>query len=254
MTIKIDWKCGVNKMKTLAIDTSTLVAGVAVMDDKRLLGEYIINHKKTHSQRLMPMVEMLLEELELKPADIDVFAVSTGPGSFTGLRIGVTTIKAMAYATSKPVVGVPTLDALAYNILMDGFIVCPIMDARNNQVYTALYERKGNKQERISDYLALPVDELADIIEKKEKKVIFLGDGVEVYKEFFKNRFKNNCEFAPGSMRLQRASAVAEIAYLKARNGEVNSSFELTPFYLRKSQAERMYEKRLSANDNSQKI
>ena len=150
----------------------------------------------------------------------------------------------MAYATSKPVVGVPTLDALAYNILIKSFIVCPIMDARNNQVYTALYEWKDNRQERVSDYLALPVNELADIIEEKDKKVVFLGDGVDIHKEFFKSRLKDNCEFAPGNMRIQRASAVAGIAYLKAKEGNVDSSFEMTPFYLRKSQAERMYEKK----------
>lgn len=254
VTIKADWYWGINKMKILAIDTSTLVAAVSVMEDERLLGEYIVNHKKTHSQRLMPMVKKLLEELELKPSDIDVFAVSTGPGSFTGLRIGVTTIKAMAYATSKPVVGVPTLDALAYNILIEDFIICPIMDARNNQVYTALYERKDGKLNRISDYLALPVDELADIIEEKNKKVIFLGDGVENHRDFFKNRLKDSCEFAPGSMRLQRASSIAQIAYMKAKEGKTEYSIELVPFYLRKSQAERMYEKKLLANNNSKKV
>ncbi|MDQ2086215.1 tRNA (adenosine(37)-N6)-threonylcarbamoyltransferase complex dimerization subunit type 1 TsaB [Herbivorax sp. ANBcel31] len=238
-------------MKILAVDTSTLVAAVSVMEDERLLGEYIVNHKKTHSQRLMPMIKGLLDELELKPTDIDIFAASTGPGSFTGLRIGVTTIKTMAYAVSKSLVGVPTLDSLAYNILMRSFIICPIMDARNNQVYTALYEWNDDRQERISDYLALPVDELADIIEKKDKKVVFVGDGVDIHKDFFKKRLKDNCEFALGNMRLQRASAVAGIAYLKAKEGNIESSFEMVPFYLRKSQAERMYEKKLSVNDDS---
>ena len=162
-------------------------------------------------------------------------------GFFHGLRIGVTTIKAMAYATSKPVVGVPTLDALAYNILIEDFIICPIMDARNNQVYTVLYERKDGKLNKLSDYMALPVDELADIIEEKNKKVIFLGDGVENHRDFFKNRLKDSCEFAPGSMRLQRRPLLANCVYEDKRRG---TEFSLIshPFILENLKL-RMYEK-----------
>ncbi|TYQ18032.1 UNVERIFIED_CONTAM: tRNA threonylcarbamoyladenosine biosynthesis protein TsaB [Acetivibrio alkalicellulosi] len=233
-------------MKILAIDTSTLVAAVAVMEDDKLLGEYLLNHKKTHSQKLMPMIKELLHELELKPNDIDMFAASSGPGSFTGLRIGVTTVKAMGYATSKPVVAVPTLDVIAYNILMGSYIVCPIMDARNNQVYTGLYEWNYNNNvlERVSDYLALPINELVDIIRQRGKKVVFAGDGVDIHQEYLKNELQDKCDFAPGNMRLQRASTTAHIAYMKFKKGDIDSSFEMTPFYLRKSQAERQYEKK----------
>ncbi|MFZ5985730.1 MAG: tRNA (adenosine(37)-N6)-threonylcarbamoyltransferase complex dimerization subunit type 1 TsaB [Bacillota bacterium] len=231
-------------MKILALDTSTLVAAVAVMENEKLLGEYLINHKKTHSQKLMPMIKEILHELELDPKSVDVFAASTGPGSFTGLRIGVTTVKAMAFAAGKPVVGVPTLDAMAYNIPMSSFTVCPIMDARNNQVYTALYEWKEKTQERVTDYLGIPITELVGIIRKKGKKVIFLGDAVEIHEEFLKSELKGDCEFAPGSLRLQRAASVAQIAYLKAKEGSLETSFEMVPFYLRKSQAEREFEKK----------
>lgn len=232
-------------MKILAIDTSTVVASVALMDDEKLLGEYSINNKKTHSQKLMVMIKEILDGLEIKPCDIDVFAASIGPGSFTGLRIGVTTAKAMAYATKKPVIGVPTLDALAYNVVTSNFAICPILDARNSQVFTSLYEVKDKKPERITEYLGIPVSELAQIINEKNKKVIFIGDAIDLHKEYFVSELGQNCEFAPLGMRLQRASSVAEVALKMASEGKFTSSFELVPFYLRKSQAERELEKRL---------
>jgi len=233
-------------MKILALDSSAMVAAVAVMEDEKLLGEYMLNHKKTHSQTLMPMIKQILGDLELVPEDMDVFAASIGPGSFTGLRIGVTTVKAMAYALNKPVVSVPTLDAIAYNFPMSGYTVCPMMDARNNQVYTALYDWKENSLERITEYMGIPVTELVKIIKDGNKKAIFAGDAVQLHGEFLKNELGDSCRFAPGSLRLQRASSVAQIAYLKAQKGEFESSFDMVPFYLRKSQAEREYEKKQS--------
>lgn len=134
-------------MKVLALDTSSIVASVAVMNDGILLGEYTLNHNKTHSQKLVPIIQQLLSDLELEPFDIDLFAVSKGPGSFTGLRIAITTAKAMAYALDKPIIGVPTLDILAHNISFCQHLICPIMDARNNRVYTALYKWILTEQE-----------------------------------------------------------------------------------------------------------
>lgn len=232
-------------MKILAIDTSTAVAAVALMDDEKLLGEYTINNKKTHSQKLMVLIKEMLDNLEVKPSDIDVFAASIGPGSFTGLRIGVTTAKAMAYATAKPVIGVPTLDALAYNVVTSSFIICPILDARNNQVFTALYEVKDKMPERITEYLGIPVSELVQMIKEKNKKVIFTGDAIDLHKTYFMSKLGENCEFAPLADKLQRAASVAEIALKKVKEGKFESSFELVPFYLRKSQAERELEKKL---------
>lgn len=232
-------------MKVLAIDTSSVVAAVALMDDEKLLGEYSINNKKTHSQKLMVMIDEIMKDLDIKPSDIDVFAASIGPGSFTGLRIGVTTAKAMAYATNKPVVGVPTLDALAYNIVTSEFIICPILDARNSQVFTALYEVKGKRFERITEYMGIPVFELVQIIVQNNKKVIFTGDAIDLHKDYFKSEVGENCEFAPLGNRLQRGASVAELALMMAKEGKFTSSFELVPFYLRKSQAERELEKKL---------
>ncbi|OPZ93205.1 MAG: tRNA threonylcarbamoyladenosine biosynthesis protein TsaB [Firmicutes bacterium ADurb.Bin419] len=234
-------------MKVLAIDTSTAVAAIALMDDEKLLGEYSLNNKKTHSQKLMVMIKEIFNDLEIKPLDIDVFAASTGPGSFTGLRIGVTTAKAMAFATSKPVIGVPTLDALAYNVVTSSFIICPILDARNNQVFTALYQSKDGKLERITEYLGIPVNELVQLIKEKNKTVIFTGDAIDLHRNYFITELSGNCEFSPLAMRLQRASSVAEIALKMAKEGKYESSFELVPFYLRKSQAERELEKKLCA-------
>ncbi|HOQ01636.1 MAG TPA: tRNA (adenosine(37)-N6)-threonylcarbamoyltransferase complex dimerization subunit type 1 TsaB [Acetivibrio clariflavus] len=238
-------------MKVLAIDTSTVIAAVAIMDDEKLLGEYSINNKKTHSQKLMVMIDEIMKNLDLKPSDIDVFAASIGPGSFTGLRIGVTTAKAMAYAANKPVVGVPTLDALAYNVVTSKFVICPILDARNNQVFTALYEVKDGKLERTTEYMGIPVSELVQIIRQNDKKVIFTGDAVDLHKEYFMSELGENCEFAPLGSRLQRGASVAELAIMMAKEGKLTSSFELVPFYLRKSQAEREMEKKLCGKGES---
>lgn len=232
-------------MKILALDTSTSVATVAVIDDNRLLGEFFINHKKTHSQKLMPMVKRIMDELEIIPQEIDIFASSTGPGSFTGLRIGVTTVKAIAYAADRPVVSVPTLDALAYNILMGNCMVCPIMDARNKQVYTALYRCKDDCMERITEYLGIPVDDLIQLIKEKNEKVVFVGDAVEIYREYFKGILGGLSAFAPGNVCFPRASSVAYIAHKMASEGSSQNSYEMIPFYLRKSQAEREYENKL---------
>lgn len=231
-------------MKILAVDTSSTVAAVAVMENSRLLAEYSLNHKKTHSQKLMPMIREILQSLELTPQDMDVFAASSGPGSFTGLRIGITTIKSIAYAAGKPVVSVPTLDGLAYNIPMTEGLVCPIMDARNNQVYTALYKWDDNRHIKITEYMGVPVSQLVDIVKGKNQKTIFLGDAVEIHHDYLQTELKDKCGFAPGNQLLAKASSVAQAALLLAVEGKLENCFDMVPFYLRKSQAEREYDKR----------
>jgi tRNA threonylcarbamoyladenosine biosynthesis protein TsaB len=231
-------------MKILAVDTSSAVAAVAILDESGLLGEYILNHKKTHSQRLVYMIKEIMENLELSPEDIDVYAASSGPGSFTGLRIGITTVKAMAFAAKKPVAGVPTLDALAYNISDDGALVCPIIDARNNQVYTALYKYENNMPINITEYMGIPVTKLSDIIKGKNCNAVFTGDAVPIHRDFLKIELGDRCRFAPRFMLQQRASSVAELALFKALNGKLENCFDMVPFYLRKSQAEREYDKK----------
>ncbi|NTV89548.1 MAG: tRNA (adenosine(37)-N6)-threonylcarbamoyltransferase complex dimerization subunit type 1 TsaB [Clostridiales bacterium] len=226
-------------MKVLAVDTSSTVAAVAVMEDGVLRGEYSLNNGLTHSQRLMPMVEELLSSLGLKPGDIDIYAASSGPGSFTGLRIGITTIKAMAYAGNKPVVSVPTLDALACGLPFFNGLVCPIMDARNRQVFTALY-----KPERISGYLGITVEELVALILEKNMDVVFTGDAVSIHRKYLTEALGARCHFAPPALMLHRAAAVAQLAAELAAEGKTESCYDLEPFYLRKPQAEREYDKK----------
>lgn len=232
-------------MKILAVETSSATASVAVMDNEILLAEYTLNHNKTHSQWLAPMTNQILENLDLKSGDIDIYAASSGPGSFTGLRIGITTIKAIAYVAQKPVISVPTLDALAYNIPLVDKLVCPIMDARNNQVYTALYKRDKTVQTIITEYMGIPINELVEILKGKKQEVVFVGDAVEVHREYLLSELGDSCEFAPGNLMLQKASSVAQAARIRAMNGLIENCFDMIPFYLRKSQAEREYEKRL---------
>ena len=231
-------------MKILAVDTSSAVAAVAVMNEKELLGEYILNNNRTHSQKLVVMIDAVMKNLGMSPDEIDVYAASSGPGSFTGLRIGITTVKAMAYAADKPVVSIPALDALAYNVPNTDAIVCPMMDARNSQVYTTLYKSENGVQVNITEYMGLPVEELTQIIKGKNSDVLFVGDGVLLHKDYLKSRLGDRCHFPPPYLLQQRASAVAQLALARAAEGRLESCFDMVPFYLRNSQAEREMEKK----------
>ncbi|KNY27141.1 tRNA (adenosine(37)-N6)-threonylcarbamoyltransferase complex dimerization subunit type 1 TsaB [Pseudobacteroides cellulosolvens] len=231
-------------MKVLAVDTSSTVAAVAIIDDEVLLGEYFINNRKTHSQKLMPMIKELMDSLGLTPEDIDIYAASVGPGSFTGLRIGVTSIKAMAYALEKPVISVPTLDALAYNAQDRSAVICPIMDARNNQVYTALYRFVDKGISKESEYMALPIEELMHMFVNTGNKVCFVGDGVDRHREYLHNELGEKCSFAPHNLILNKASSVAQLALTAAKAGKLENPVDMVPFYLRKSQAEQEYDRR----------
>lgn len=229
-------------MKIMAFDTAVEVAAVAVIEDNKLLGEYIINNKKKHSEKLMPLADNLLKDLSLSPADMDLFAVSIGPGSFTGIRIGVSAVKALAYATGKKIAGIPTLDAIAYNASIYNGIVCPLIDARNNQVYTALYRFENGKQQKITQYMAADIGEIIEKIKMAGENTIFIGDAAELHKDMILSQLGNQAHFMPGNLQIPRASAVAHLAYIKAVSGEADDLFELVPLYLRKSQAERELE------------
>lgn len=236
-------------MRILAVDTSTNVATVAVVIDGILEGEYISNKGKTHSQRLMPMIDELLKTLAIKSNDIDAFSAAVGPGSFTGLRIGVTTIKGFGFALNKPVIGINTLDAMAYNLPFCRDIICPMIDARNNQVFTAVYSGQAHSDingvpTRTSEYMGVPVEELAALLKNTEERVIFLGDAVKLHSEYFKQQLGERAVFAPASVAMPKASSVAQLASIMLAEGKTESAFDLKPFYLRKSQAEREAEKK----------
>lgn len=230
-------------MKVLAIDSSGLVASVAVAEDDILVAEYTVNHKKTHSQTLLPMLEEIKKMVELDLNSIDYIAVAAGPGSFTGLRIGSATVKGLGLALNKPVVEVPTLEGLAYNLCGTEKLVCPLMDARRNQVYTGIYrfapEGKDWKMETVVEQCAVDVTEILQKCNELGKSVIFLGDGVPVYEKIIAEECRVSYTFAPSNENRQRAASVAAMGMLYAKAGKTVSATEHTPEYLRKSQAER---------------
>ena len=186
-------------MKILALDSSGLVAGVAVTEDDNLLGEYTINYKKTHSQTLLPMLDEVAKMIELDLNTIDVIAVSAGPGSFTGLRIGSATAKGLALALNKQIVSVPTVDALAYNLWG-----CPLMDARRQQAYTGLYTFSDGQMQTLLPQCAVGIDEITAKINESGKKTVFLGDGVPVFADYLKENLQVPYLFAPAHCNKQR--------------------------------------------------
>lgn len=229
-------------MRILAVDTSSNVATAAVMEDNTLLGEYILNHKKTHSQKIMVMIEQLLADLELTVQDIDLFAASVGPGSFTGLRIGVATVKALAHAAGKRVVSVGTLEALAYNVPHAEHIIVPIMDARRNNVFTASYIWDEGFKE-IGGPEAISIEECVESC-GEFLDTIFVGDGVAVHGEYIREKLGEHAIFPHGAVIGARASSVAACAMEKAKRGDAQSYLEMKPYYIRKSQAEQELEKK----------
>ena len=226
-------------MKNLGIDSSGLVASVAVVEDDNLLAEYTVNYKKTHSQTLLPMLDEIVKMTELDLATIDVIAVAAGPGSFTGLRIGSATAKGLGLALQKPLVAVPTVEALAYNLWGTDKIVCPLMDARRNQVYTGIYEFAGQELQVIEGQMAVPVTEIVEKLNTLKQEVIFLGDGVPVYKEVLAQEMKIPYLLAPAHLNKQRAASVATLGAVYAAKGKTESAIKHQPDYLRMSQAER---------------
>lgn len=232
-------------MKVLAIDTSGQAACAALLEDNTLAAEYTINYHMTHSQTIMPMIEAIQKMVDLDLKTIDYIACVWGPGSFTGLRIGAATAKGLAHGLKIPIVPVPTLDALAYNVFDTNKIICPIMDARRKQVYAAFYQWEGTKLHRLTDYMAQPIEEITAIAEQFEREVVFLGDGVAVHSQ----KICENPNFmtAPISCNMQRAACVGAVALELIQEGKAIEGSKFAPFYLRKSQAEREREERNTA-------
>ena len=230
-------------MRILAIDSSGLVATVAVVEEEneisKTIAEYTINYKKTHSQTLLPMLDEIVKMTDMNLDTIDAIAVAGGPGSFTGLRIGSATAKGLGLALKKPLIHIPTVDGLAYNLCYTDRIICPIMDARRNQVYTGIYQMDGDKLQVLEAQMAVEIDELAKKLCTYGKPVIFLGDGVPVHKD--------RLAFAPAHMNQQRAAAVGMLGIQYYKEGKTETAMEHKPDYLRVSQAEREREERLKA-------
>ncbi len=226
-------------MKIMALDSSGLVASVALVEDDNLLGEYSVNYQTTHSQTMLCMLDDLLHTIGLDLEDVDAIAVAAGPGSFTGLRIGSATAKGLGLALEKPLIHVPTVDALACNLWGCADLVCPLMDARRGQTYTGLYRLADHELEILVPQCAVPVEEITEQINRRGEPVVFLGDGVPVFTDFLEQRCEVSYSFAPAHMNRQRAAAVAWLGMRYAREGRLETADEHVPEYLRMSQAER---------------
>ena len=236
-------------MIVLSVDSSTEAASCAVMDENRLLGEITFNYKKQHSVILMDIIDKLLNNVALDISEVEGFVISMGPGSFTGLRIGLATIKGLAQGTGKPFVGVSTLDALAYNMAYTSGIVCPILDALRGNVYTALYKFEGENLVKIKDYMAISLEELIAMLEAEGQPATFIGDAVPLYREKIMEVLPT-ARISPVHLNLARAAALGELGIKALKAGHQEDINTFAPVYLRKSQAEREYDKKVGNTNN----
>lgn len=233
-------------MKILSLDSSALAASVALCENEKVLAEYTINNGNTHSETLLPMVESMLRFFNLTAKDIDLFAVSAGPGSFTGVRIGAATLKGLAFGSEKPCAEVSTLEALAYNLRIRKGLICPVMNARRSQVYTALFRSNGESLERITPDSAMSISELDQMLVEYGEEVALCGDGYDITVKGFE---KTPLAFVPEAMRTQSAASVGQVAFNNYQNGIFCSDRELGVNYLRPSQAERERAEKLKAQE-----
>ena len=230
-------------MRILGIESSSLVASVAIVEDGVTMAEYSANFKKTHSQTLLPMIDEMVSLLGIDLSTIDAIAISGGPGSFTGLRIGSATAKGLGLALKRPLIHVPTLDGTAYNLFGASGLICPIMDARRNQVYTGIYRFEKDFQV-VMEQDAMDMGELIDKLNAMGERVIFLGDGVPVHEKRIAECMTVPYDLAPAHVNRQRAAAIATLGARYFAEGKIQDAEEHGPDYLRKSQAEREREEK----------
>ena len=226
-------------MKLLVLDSSGLVASVALIEDDQLIAEYTTGNKLTHSQTLLPMLDEVIKRTSFEIEDIDAVAVAKGPGSFTGLRIGAATAKGLGLALDKPIIPVPTVDGLAYQLFGTSMIICPMMDARRKQVYTGIYRFEEHQLMTLKEQWAAPIEELLEELNQRGEMVTFLGDGVPVFRELIAEKLQVPYSFAPAHVNKQRAAAVAALGSIYYKEGRTETAMEHIPEYLRVSQAER---------------
>ncbi len=230
-------------MKILGIESASVTASAGLIDGDRVLAEFTTNYQKTHSETLLPMVDEIVRMTETELSSIDGIAVSAGPGSFTGLRIGAATGKGLAFALGKPMIAVPTLEAVAYGCFGSQYLLCPIMDARREEVYTGLYVFEGNELRTVEAHCALPLVEQVRRAEeeagKLQKEILYLGDGVAVFEEKIRAISARKPIFSPAPVRFQRGVSVAALGEKMLKEGKGVSAKDFQPIYLRKSQAER---------------
>ena len=237
-------------MKVIGLDSSGLTATVAIVEDDKLVAEYTINHKKTHSQTLVPMLDEISKMTELDLGTVDAIAVAKGPGSFTGLRIGSATAKGLGLALGKPIIEVPTLAGMAYNLPYAAGLVCPVMDARRQQVYNGIYRFEGAVLKTVIDQRPIAAADLIRELNEMDPEltgagVIFLGDGSYVVEPYAKENLKIPFSFVPAHLARQSAGAVGALAMQLIKQGKYVRAEEHAPIYLRKSQAEQERERTL---------
>jgi len=221
----------------LGLDTSTMTSTCAVIEDGKLLGEYSLSQDMSHSEKLVPMIKEVLDSLNLKTKDIDLYGVAIGPGSFTGLRIGIATMKSLAHLFDKPIVGVSTLKGLAYNLAYND-IVLPMIDARRDRVYTGIYSWEKENINEIMKPSVVPIEDLVNKL-KEYDNISINGNGVEVYKKYLKENLKDKVRFSTVGQNICKASSIAELAEIEYKQGKVDNYYTLAPDYLRETQAER---------------
>ena len=223
-------------MKILAIDTSSNICSVSVLENNNILVEKHNNDEKTHSQKLMPLIDETLKEINLKLDDITLLACSQGPGSFTGIRIGISTVKAFSDVKKIPVIGVTSLESLAYNIKTDG-LIASIIDAKNNNVYFALYELKNNTYNLVYEPISENINNVIEILKHYSNKLIFVGNGAIIHKTLLNENFENSI-FASDNQNNQTSINIGLAAFDKYNSSNYEPSYTLSPIYLKKSQAE----------------
>lgn len=230
-------------MVILGVDTSAVAAGAAIIKDGKLISETYINTGLTHSQTMLTLIDSALNAVDMSIDDVDAFAVSSGPGSFTGIRIGVSAVKGLCFAKNKPCFAVSTLEALANCADIDGFIICPVMDARCMQVYTALFEKADGEIKRVTEDAPKTLEELSAELQEINKKILLIGDGADISYKFLAEKGLDVRKFSE-IFKFQHASGVAITAYRNYNRGEeAVSADNLVPSYLRLSQAERELKK-----------
>jgi len=232
-------------MKLLGIDSSGMTASAAIVSGDILVAEFTVNNKQTHSQTLLPMIDQVVKMSGIGLEELDGIAVAAGPGSFTGLRIGSSTAKGMALALNKPIIPVPTLEGMAYRMAGFGGVICPLMDARRNQVYTGIYRMSGSRMECLLEQCAVDILDITAKVNELNENVVFLGDGVPVHRAVLEEKIKVSYQFAPLHLNRQSAASVAALGMIYMEEGKIEDAKDHKPIYLRQSQAERERAERL---------